>query len=297
MRISDYTIRNLRTFCAVVEHGGFGAAQAVIGAGASVISTHVRDLEHVLGFQLCRRGRGGFAVTRKGQEVYHEARRLLASVESCEANLDALRRVLSGNLRVGIVDSEGDNPDLPVHAAIARFLDREHEVHISLEVAAPEILAKGLQTGDIHVAIGPFHDRQPNISYQPIYSERHALYCGRDHPLFDLPAGEVTAEVLRGHVLSVRGYLRNTEFANLPDAQIGATVSNMEAQAILIRSGRFLGFLPMHFARTWVGRGEMRELRVAGLGWDSQFWLALRRQPEPSKVVQKFSKDMLAALG
>lgn len=296
MRISDYTIRNLRTFCAVVEHGGFGAAQAVIGAGASVISTHVRDLEHALGFQLCRRGRGGFAVTRKGQEVYHEARRLLASVESCEANLDALRRVLSGNLRVGIVDSEADNPDLPVHAAIARFLAREHEVHISLEVAAPEILAKGLQTGDIHVAIGPFHDRQPNISYQPIYSERHALYCGRDHPLFDLPAGEVTAEVLQGHVLSVRGYLRNTEFANLPDAEIGATVSNMEAQVILIRSGRFLGFLPVHFARNWVDRGEMRELRVAGLGWDSQFWLALRRQPEPSKVVQKFSQDVLAAL-
>lgn len=297
MRISDYTIRNLRTFCAVVEHGGFGPAQAVIGAGASVISTHMRDLEHALGFQLCHRGRGGFAVTRKGQEVYQEARRLLASVEDCEASLDALRRVMSGNLRIGIVDSEADNPDLPVHAGIARFLAREHEVHIRLEVATPEILAKGLQTGDIHVAIGPFPDRQPNISYQPIYSERHALYCGRDHPLFALPGTEHSPEVLAGQIVAVRSYLRNTEFAALDDIKIGATVSSMEAQVILIRSGRFLGFLPVHFAQGWVERGKMRELRVTGLGWESQFWLALRQRPEPSQMVQKFADDMLAALG
>lgn len=67
MRVSDYTLRNLRTFCAVVEHGGYGGAQAIIGAGQSVISTHMRDLETTLGFSLCQRGRAGFALTEKGR--------------------------------------------------------------------------------------------------------------------------------------------------------------------------------------------------------------------------------------
>jgi len=166
-----------------------------------------------------------------------------------------------------------------------------------LEVATPEILAKGLQTGEIHAAIGPFPDHQPNISYQPIYSERHALYCGRGHPLFELPHGEQPSEVLNDQTVAVRSYLRDIEFTTLSNIKIGATVSSMEAQVILIRSGRFLGFLPVHFARSWIERGEMRELQITGLGWESRFWLALRKRPEPSQIVQKFSDCMLAALG
>ena len=57
MRISDFTLRNLRTFCAVAEHGGFLGAQAVLGMSQPAISAHIKDLEVALGFPLCRRGR------------------------------------------------------------------------------------------------------------------------------------------------------------------------------------------------------------------------------------------------
>lgn len=297
MRISDYSLRNLRTFCAVAEHGGFGGAQVVLGVGPSVISTHLRDLEVTLGFTLCQRGRSGFALTQKGEAVYHEIKRMLSSLEACEANIGALRRVLSGHLRIGIVDSEADNPDLPVHRAIRRFFGRAQDVRLTLEVGTPEALGKGLQTGDIHVAIGPFPQRAVNIDYRPVYVERHELYCGRDHPLYGLANDDITCDRIARHPMTVRPYLQRAELGGLRDPLVTASVSNMEAQAILIRSGHFLGFLPVHFARKWTESGEMRAITSPGLGWDSQFYIAMRVQPEPTEITQRFTADLAAILG
>lgn len=296
MRISDYSLRNLRTFCAVVEHGGYGGAQAVIGAGQSVISTHMRDLETSLGFRLCRRGRAGFALTEKGKEVYREAKRMLTSVDDCEASLGALRRILTGHLRVSIVDSEADNPDLPVHEAIFRFFSRQQQVRLSLDVGTPEQLGKNLQTGDAHVAIGPFPNRQANISYTPIYVEEHVLYCGMRHPLFSVPLADISPQRIAAHPLTLRPYLQRSELAALPNPLATAMVSNMEAQAMLIRSGSFLGFLPSHFARKWVARGEMRAIDRPGIGWQSQFYIAHRMQPDLPQVARQFIDDLIHCL-
>lgn len=296
MRISDFTLRDLRTFCAVVDHSGFLAAQAVLGMSQPAISAHIRDLETGLGFTLCRRGRSGFALTEKGKLVYDHAKAMLAGIEDCSARLNALRRVLSGPLRIGIVDSEADNPELPVHRAVRRFFTREQEVQLTLDIGTPEALAKGLQNDELHVAIGPFPNRQPNIRYVPIYAEEHALYCGRDHPLFTLPDADITPATLADHAMTVRPYLQRAELAGLDAPRVTASVSNMEGQAILIRSGCFLGFLPVHFAATWVASGEMRRIALPGLGWHSQFYVALRANPEPSDLTKAFVQDVLDEL-
>ncbi|SMO94579.1 LysR family transcriptional regulator [Paracoccus laeviglucosivorans] len=295
MRISDFTLRNMRTFCAVADHRGFAGAQAVLGMSQSAVSTHIKDLEVTLGFALCRRGRGGFALTEKGEAVYAYARQMLSGIEDCEARLGTLGRVLAGHLRVGVVDSEADNPELPVHRAIRRFFLREQEVRLSLEVGTPEDLGKALQTGDIHVAIGPFPTRHPNIEYMPVYAEEHALFCGNHHPLFGLEQ-DISLEVLSQHPMTVRPYLQRAELAPLVNPRVIASVSNMEAQAILIRSGCFLGFLPVHFARKWLDTAEMRRIDLPGIGWHSQFFVALRAQPEPTEVAQLFARDAVLEL-
>ena len=79
--------------------------------------------------------------------------------------------------------------------------------------------------------------------------------------------------------------------------RIAASVSNMEAQAILIASGRFLGFLPTHYARPWVASGEMRAIDHLGIEWRSPFFLATRVSPQPPQIVRVFRDDMVAAMG
>jgi hypothetical protein len=51
-QVSDFDIRLLRIFRAVVECGGFSAAENVLGIGRSAISQQMSDLEQRLGLRL-----------------------------------------------------------------------------------------------------------------------------------------------------------------------------------------------------------------------------------------------------
>ena len=53
--------------------------------------------------------------------------------------------------------------------------------------------------------------------------------------------------------------------------------SHMEAIAILIKSGRYLGYLPVHFAQQFVERQEMKSLLDRELSYNDTFHLMLRK--------------------
>ena len=75
-QISDMDLRLLRVFRSVVECGGMAAAELELNIATSTISRHIKDLETRLGLTLCRRGRGGFALTPR--RTSHRRRRCSA---------------------------------------------------------------------------------------------------------------------------------------------------------------------------------------------------------------------------
>jgi len=84
-QLSDMDIRLLRVFKSVAECGGMAAAELELNIGTSTVSRHIKDLETRLGLTLCRRGRGGFALTTEGQQIYAETLLLLAGVDAKKA--------------------------------------------------------------------------------------------------------------------------------------------------------------------------------------------------------------------
>jgi DNA-binding transcriptional LysR family regulator len=104
-QVTDFDIRLLRVFKAVAECGGFSAAESELGISRSAISLHMGDLERRLGLRLCRRGRGGFALTEEGREVLEAAETLLAGLEAFRTEVNALHESLRGELDIGITDT------------------------------------------------------------------------------------------------------------------------------------------------------------------------------------------------
>jgi DNA-binding transcriptional LysR family regulator len=43
--------------------------------------------------------------------------------------------------------------------------------------------------------------------------------------------------------------------------EVTAVATQVEAVAIMIKTGRYLGYLPVHWARSYVERGEMRSIK------------------------------------
>ncbi len=290
------SIKHMQTFCTVVEYGGFVGAQASLGMSQPAISTHIRDFEIRLGFKLCERGRSGFRLTEKGEITYRKCRELLNTISDFDADLGELRNKLTGVLRVGLIDNTVSNAEFPIPDAINRFYRRANDVSLSLTVLSPEDLERELLNGNLHLAIGIFANRHNGISYRHLYTEAHRFYIGRRHPLFERPDEAISLETLRRYPISSRTYLQQSELQYFRNNPNSASVSNMEAQAILICSGSFMGFLPVHYARQWVARGEMRPLEHLGLNWNSDFQLAVRAAPAPQHIARVFVEDIEAAL-
>jgi DNA-binding transcriptional LysR family regulator len=61
----------------------------------------------------------------------------------------------------------------------------------------------------------------------------------------------------------------------------------MESLAILILSGRYIGYLPTHFAKSWERRGQMKRLLDRQASYDEQFFLAYRKK-ETHRAVEVF---------
>ena len=123
--LHDVDLKLLRVFAAVVEHGGFGPAQAVLNISLSRLSSMIAELERRLGVRLCHRGRVGFRLTDKGGQVYQSSLKLMNSLEGFRAEVGALRGRLVGTLTIGMVDNIVSNPECRLSEVISRFCARD----------------------------------------------------------------------------------------------------------------------------------------------------------------------------
>ena len=286
------TNKLLETFCAVVECGGFSDAQYQLGLTQSAISCRIKDLEIILGYRVCERGRRGFYLTERGQIAYEKAQVILRSARDFDAELLELRQVIAGDLRVGIVDAVSSLPDLNLSSAIGRFYARTDEVRLELLMASPVDLTQRLISGDLHIGIAPFRNRINELSYTELCVEDYSLYCGRAHPLFHLSSDKITADVLAAYPVCQRTYDLSLT-ADWSKKGPLAYVSNIEAVYVLIASGRFLGALPDHYARAWVEQDELRVLCADTVKWVSPFYLATRSETARRRAVDLFIQDVI----
>jgi LysR family transcriptional regulator, transcriptional activator for bauABCD operon len=293
-RVSDADLRLLRIFATVVDCKGFAAAQTELNLSAPSISSYIAALEQRLGVRLCNRGRGGFVVTDKGAIIYREAQRLFAAVDEFTASAGAVRGRLTGNLRIGVVDCTVTDAASPLRAALRRFNQRDHEVRVELTIQAPQDLQRGVLDGRLNLAVGSFPVRVAALNAQPLYGERNGFYCGAGHPLF--ARASVTLEDIRAYRVVARGYWRRADLSRIGIEREAASVDNMEAQAILILSGAYLGYLPEHYAASWQAQDLVRSLLPEELAYEAPFVLITRRGSGSIAVVRQFVDDLIHSL-
>lgn len=260
--LSDADLRQLRVFRSVVENGGFTSAQEELGISRSTISAQMAALETRLGLTLCQRGRSGFALTEHGQRVYAEIVKCFAALEHFRSEVSVLRGSLTGEIRVGMVDAVVENERCRIHAAIETFNRQVPDVHVTLLVVPPNQIESALLNRQMELAIVPNQPMNAAVTLQQLFHEEQHLFCGSTHPLFDAGKRELSLERIAEQAYARRGYAiataYNTLFAHAP----AATAYSMEGLAHLILSGRFVSFLPRHYAQQWVDAGRMRSLRA-----------------------------------
>jgi DNA-binding transcriptional LysR family regulator len=295
-RLDTVDLRLLRVFAAVVESRGFTAAQTVLNVSASTISNQIAALETRLGVKLCQRGRAGFKLTEDGTTIFSEVQKLFSAIDGFDMRATALRAKVRGTLTIGLVDNTITDPQSDLGALFRQFTASRGDVQLNIEVKSPNELLRDLLEGKLHAAIGSFPKILLGLTYTKLYDEAHFFYCGRRHPFFALKPAQVSLDMVARQRLVSRGYWGSRDTKHIRTEHASATVNNMEAAARLILSGEYLGYLPEHFARGWVERGEMKALRPEELSYLAPFEIAYDQAKLSLPAVKLFTSLAISLL-
>ncbi|TNC59852.1 LysR family transcriptional regulator [Rubellimicrobium roseum] len=292
-RLDNIDIRLLRVFLALAEAGGFAEAQVALNLSQSTLSTHLAELEKRLGGQLCHRGRQQFRLTELGQATREAALKLLRDLDEFNQRIAAVRGGLSGRLRIGTSDGTMTHDRLGIQAAISRFLTPDTDVLVDLILGAPAELERAVADGERDIVIGPLTRKAPGVVFLDFVGEPHLLYCGNGHPLFALPDSEITKRHVDEARFSVRSYRHFDDLYRVGHPKASASVVHMEAQLMLILSGRFIGFLPCHFADFYITTGQLRPIKPDIFHFTSMHNVAFREQDRDNVLISGFRKVLL----
>ncbi|KIP89645.1 MULTISPECIES: LysR family transcriptional regulator [Pseudomonas] len=295
-QVSDFDIRLLKLFRSVVECGGFSAAESALGIGRSAISQQMSDLEQRLGLRLCQRGRAGFALTEEGREVYQSTQQLLAALESFRTEVNGLHQHLRGELNIGLTDNLVTVPHMRITSALARLKDRGPDVHVHIRMTPPSEVEQGVLDGRLHVGVVPMVGGLSGLDYQPLYDERSLLYCAVGHPLFYVDDRELPDERLNAQHAIAPTFRLPPDIQNHYQAlNCTASASDREGMAFLILTGRYIGYLPDHYAAAWIKEGRLRALKADTRFYDLNLASVTRKGRRPHLVLETFLEELAAS--
>jgi DNA-binding transcriptional LysR family regulator len=294
-RLDNIDLRLLRVFVALAEAGSFSGAQIALNLSQSTLSTHIASLERTIGGALCLRGRRGFRLTPFGEATLAATRQLFADIDTFQKRVGRSNDRLVGRLRIGIVDGVISNPALGLQNPVRRLIEAAPDAFIDLRLGTPHELEQWVTEGHRDVVVGPFAKQGPGVVYIALHRETQSLYCGATHPLFKVARPEV-GDVEKS-LLAVRGYRQLEDLYRVNHPRAGATINHMEAQAMLILSGKFIGFLPCHIGDGFVARGEMRALRPQTYQFFSQHYAAYRRADKDLPLIKLFVRELRRGAG
>lgn len=288
-RLRGADIHRLSVFKVVVESGGLSPAADHLGVDLSTVSRQVKDLEIRLGFELCNRGPSGFALTSQGRITYDVACLLAETLQTCDERLEGLREGLSGTLRVGVVNHILSAPELRFPDLLREMRQKAPNLIIDCRVLTPGEIMRQVESRQLHLGILGTSEQPDGLLFTPIFREEAGLYCAVHHPLYTQKRDAFGRNVLDGMLYVARTHGSPTDLRAQALGLVADTSSNdIDVIASLVRSGLYLGFLPVHAVDALRDSESLRRLPIEGPECEVPFYACTLRRVSRSRRTELF---------
>ncbi|MGC4092776.1 MAG: LysR substrate-binding domain-containing protein [Polyangiaceae bacterium] len=282
---------------AVAQHGSIRKAAEALHVASSALNRRILDLEDEIGFALFERLPRGVRATAAGELFLVYVRRSLKELRQLEAQIDGLRGLSRGHVRVAVAESVTTRllPD-----AIADFQSRHPGVAFSVTVDGPERLNQYLLEDEVDLIFthAPVRDRRIEVlatAEQPLcalVSPEHPLAVRERVRLHDCVAYPLA---MPDETLAARAFLdaalRRAGLAVEP-----AMVSNsVETTKIFARTRQGVCF-SFHIGNKPDISGMVTIPLVDPVLQDTQLELATRRGRVLSVAAASFAEELVALL-
>lgn len=259
------SLRQIRYFVAVAEHGSVSATSQSISISQSTITETIQELEADLGFRLFERHARGVELTLKGHQFLRHARKILTDVQDA-------RRALRGEVAEG-----GGRLALGVTPLVAGYV--LSDLVTGFGGAFPEVVVDTVEdTGqqlehllvggelDVAVMVLPVHMNAPALHTELVEVSAYRVWLPLGHretrkvrvslnDLSDTPHVLLTIDQVAQNVEAAW-----RELGIRP--QVALRTSSVEAVRGLVATGGHVAIMPDLTYRPWSLDGDKVEARM-----------------------------------
>jgi DNA-binding transcriptional LysR family regulator len=292
----------LRYFLEVVRTGSIAEASARLNVAASAISRQIAKIEAELGVELFERRARGMVPSPAGDLLAKHARRAFLEEEAVVAELQRLRGLATGVVRIAATEGFGLNL---VPAAIRRFREAYPGIRFELKIAAPAAVTRMVRDGETDIGA--------TFSFAP---EPGVRVAGEGR-------APVIAVMAPGHRLAARAALSLNELAGEPLAlpekdttarqlfDIACGLAGVAIEPVLVSNyiGALWAFaehgggitIASAFTIHSVSRGKLVSVPIAAAGIDQRRYAVQtmlgRRLPEAADAFVELLLKLIADSG
>ncbi|OHE89291.1 MAG: LysR family transcriptional regulator [Verrucomicrobia bacterium RIFCSPLOWO2_12_FULL_64_8] len=187
-------VGNFKIFADLVETKSFSKAAKLNGITQSAVSQQARAMERHFKTLLIDRSQKQFQLTREGQRVYEAAKEILNQFEKLISELQEMKKVISGTIRISTIYSIGLH-ELPPF--IKKFLRDYPSVNVRVEYRRSNLVYDDILHSSVDFGLVAFPVKMRQIEMIPFRDDRLVLIVHPNHPL--AKGGEVSLPALAGY--------------------------------------------------------------------------------------------------
>ncbi len=187
-------IENFKIFADLVETKSFSKAAKLNGITQSAVSQQARSMERNFKTLMIDRSQKQFNLTREGQRIYDAAKEILHVYEKLESELQEMKKVISGTIRLSTIYSIGLH-ELPLY--IKKFLHDFPSVNVRVEYRRSNLVYEDILHNSVDFGLVAFPQKLRQIEMIPFRNDRLVLITHPNHPLAKV--AEVDMKTLAGH--------------------------------------------------------------------------------------------------
>ena len=173
----------LRAYHEIVQAGGISRAARRTSRKQPALSMALKRLEDHVGARLCRRGPGGFKLTREGELLAEICESIYDSVAHIPHSIANVATDVHGRVRIQLISNLVDPR---IDDAIQSFHKAHELVEIFISVTSWDVIQRSVLRNEVEIGMAPApaHHQDTDLRYELLFHEVYRPYCGRSHPLF-----------------------------------------------------------------------------------------------------------------
>jgi DNA-binding transcriptional LysR family regulator len=258
-------IENFKIFADLVETKSFSKSAKINGITQSAVSQQARAMERHFKTLLIDRSQKQFQLTREGQRVYEAAKTVLFTYDKLQGELQEMRKVISGTIRISTIYSVGLH-ELPPY--VKKFLQAFPSVNVRVEYRRSNLVYEDILHNSVDFGLVAFPVKHRQLEAISFRNDRLVLITPPSHPLArrgtaveikelagqklisfdpDIPTRKALDQIFRDHKLEIEPVM---EFDNIETVKRAVEINHgvsIVPEATVIQEARLgtLAIVPL----------------------------------------------------